>query len=435
LRQRAAFAPIASFVPGSDVTEHAKIDMDIKEMIDALQDLNYIEAWEKYAEGGNSEKGSGTRTVRGFSKDLPDEPIYEVFKTYFGGNEYYADDYIRGALWDKLPADSSAKERERPEFFKTATLSDAAIEQIVKKGAVYMNTWIYSLHELYSAVKKCKAGNVDLAGGAPHAWDEYWAFYAGSLAGADGKDSGQLSYALADKRQGNFGTGIENQDPLPSWRAEDDGANSNVNAALLWMTRAGWVNVKNGDCDAAEEKIPMIINQMTVPLVQGTLRYAWKSDPNGNNEVFKEAGQASGKPLAELNAFGYSIVARVAACADGGPAAAETIAKNIAYPDMLAPGMESEVVPDGFAAVKAAFEEHYECLGITCSDVGGLLDSNGDYVVGMEPCSDGSTVDDMAETIDKLKVEFEDKGDESDGAAKTTALAGIAAAALAVLGL
>jgi hypothetical protein len=399
------FAPIAAYVPGSDVTPHARIDLDVYDMIGELASGNWAEAWSLYAEGKNSPKGAGLRTVRGFSKELPDEPAYAEFLAYFG-SETYADDYVLGAIYKKLPAELQA-ELEQPAFFKDADLSDEAVVQMVKKGAVYMNTWIYSLHELYSAVKKCKAGNVDPASGAPHAWDEYWAFYAGTLAGPDGRDAGQLTYALADKRQGNFGTGINNQDPLPTWRSTDDDANSNVNAALLAMTRAGWVNVKNGDCDKAEAKIPLMLAQMTVPLVQGALRYTWKSDPKGNDETFSSEGKA----LAELNAFGMAIVARVNTCS---PEDAAIIAKNVAYPDVLDESKPEEIVPDGFRAVKAAFERNYACMGITCSDVGGLLDgATGEFVEGMEPCSDGSTANDMADLIAQLEEEF--KNDAGGG--------------------
>ncbi len=40
-----------------------------------------------------------------------------------------------------------------------------------------------------------------------------------------------------------------------------------------------------------------------------------------------------------------------------------------------------------FAAVKAAFEEVYESIGISCADIGGLWnDAENDYYTGMEPC-------------------------------------------------
>jgi len=56
------------------------------------------------------------------------------------------------------------------------------------------------------------------------------------------------------------------------------------------------------------------------------------------------------------------------------------------------------VMADGFAALKAEFEENYDCLGITCEDVGGLLmtDGSNSYYTGAEPCSDGSTESDSS---------------------------------------
>ena len=65
------------------------------------------------------------------------------------------------------------------------------------------------------------------------------------------------------------------------------------------------------------------------------------------------------------------------------PDDAAVIAKNVAYPDVLDASKPEEIVPDGFAAIKAAFERHYQCRGITCSDVGGLRGDDGKYVAGM----------------------------------------------------
>ena len=47
-------APIAGYVPGSDVTEHAKIDLDQKAMEDALGLDDFTEATKWYSKGGNS---------------------------------------------------------------------------------------------------------------------------------------------------------------------------------------------------------------------------------------------------------------------------------------------------------------------------------------------------------------------------------------------
>ena len=98
---------------------------------------------------------------------------------------------------------------------------------------------------------------------------------------------------------------------MPSWRSTDDGANSNVNAMLLRLYRAGLTDVTYGDCDAAETKIAKIVSVMTVPLVQGTLKYAYSSGDG------KSVG-TDGKAFAEMNAFGSSLIARVSRCSPPG---------------------------------------------------------------------------------------------------------------------
>ena len=277
--------------------------------------------WAAYSEGGNSVKGEGFRTVRGFSKSLAGEAAYDEYFAYHQ-NDKYADDYVRAALWDRLSDDSSAKVDPRPALFTGTTLTDPMAKQIAMKGAVYQNTWIYALHELYSAIGKCESGNIADETGAPHAWDEGWAFYAGSLQTPAGS-SGVLSYRLADKRCGNFQT-CNSDEPAKTWRAANDEQNSNVNAKLLNLYHAGLEAVRSStaseamdeseyrrldghdasgtDCAAAADLTAEILAQMTVPLIQGTLRYAWRSDPNGGGQTFSSDGEV----LAEYHAFAAS---------------------------------------------------------------------------------------------------------------------------------
>ena len=70
---------------------------------------------------------------------------------------------------------------------------------------------MYVLHEFEDAIGDCLAGNIfdneaNEGGDSPHAWDEGWAFYAGSLEGTDGSGSGQMIHQLAEKRCKDFGT-------------------------------------------------------------------------------------------------------------------------------------------------------------------------------------------------------------------------------------
>merc|ERR1712137_1153757 len=96
---------------------------------------------------------------------------------------------------------------------------------------------------------------------------------------------------------------------------------------------------------------------MAVPLIQGTLRYAYKVD----------ILQGVEKEKAEGAVFAAAVLPRVHACS---PEDAETIYNN----------MKVGASSTSFSAVKTAFENNYECMNIDCATVGGLYnDASGEY--------------------------------------------------------
>ena len=120
--------------------------------------------------------------------------------------------------------------------------------------------------------------------------------------------------------------------------------------------------------------------------------------------------QGGDKEIAEGVVFARAILPRVAACSSTDAA---TIYYNMAnfstdFPCTLGAsdsstynGYSSCTLPD-FSAVKTAFENNYDCLGVTCSDIGGLLESGDSaYYDGASPCSD----DDDAADDDEEKTE------------------------------
>jgi len=182
------------------------------------------------------------------------------------------------------------------------------------------------------------------------------AFYAGSLEGVSGSTSGKLLYRLAEKRCTNFGT---------CTGANDKSA---VNAHVVAQSILGQTALVEGKCI---EVIPIkrrIAALMSVPLVQGALRYAYKVDQmNGSH-----------KELAEGAVFSAAILPLVAQC---NSSAAKLISNNMKI-DSSAP-MQS-----GFTAVKQAFEATYACMDITCADVGGLILEGSTYYPMASPCMD-----------------------------------------------
>jgi len=165
-----------------------------------------------------------------------------------------------------------------------------------------------------------------------------------------------MLYLLADKRCENFKTC-------------DGGTSSGlsqVNKEIFILFRQGQAKLLAGQCNLVKPIMDQIVQYMTVPLVQGTLRYA-----------FKVANlQGGDKEKAEGAVFAAAVLPLVHSC---DAAAATTISNNMKI-NVAAP------MTDGFPAVKAAFEKTYSCLGISCEDVGGLLLTDTTYYDAAGPC-------------------------------------------------
>merc|ERR1719443_79917 len=264
---------IAGYVPTTNVVPHSKVDLDMKEISEAVASSNnydFAQAKFVYANGGgglctqadidgavagdsckdkttsdakgNSVKGSGAiRTLQGFATSgaakMSTEKWWNVYKNYWG-DDNYADTYALAAL------DGTGV---------MAGKSDVMRGELVKKGIAYQAVWMYVLHEFEDAIGDCLAGNIfdneasTVGGDSPHAWDEGWAFYAGSLEGTDGSGSGQMIHQLAEKRCKDFGTccnGVE-------------GA-ANANLKALTHTEKGRDEILNSNCYGADVQYHII---------------------------------------------------------------------------------------------------------------------------------------------------------------------------------
>merc|ERR1719183_2046745 len=250
--------------------------------------------------------------------------------------------------------------------------SNAIRVQIIKKGTAYMNAYMYAIREFEDAIDDCKAGcpggqNAVVAGkncnglsiASVHAWDEGVAFYTGSLEGANvgGNAAGKMSYRLAEKRCANFKT----------CGAKGDSASgiSYVNTKIFQQLDIGKTNLLAGKCEETRPVVRKVVALMAIPLIQGTLRYAYKLEFETGGD--KERGEGA--------VFAAAIVPRVAACSS---ADAATIMNN----------MKVGATSTKFSAVKAAFEKNYVCMEITCAEVGGLwLGASNKYYDGAAPCA------------------------------------------------
>jgi len=205
-----------------------------------------------------------------------------------------------------------------------------------------------------------------------HAWDEGVAFYVGSkmvyadllngnLPTLDKK--GKMAYTLANKRCKNFGTCSYSGD------ATVGEALANINLFSMFME--GQHELLVGNCAALVPIKDKIVNQMSIGLIQGTLRYAYKMAALSGGPVEK----------AEGGIFAAAILPRVHACS---AANAKTIYDNMNI---------NNANPVDFNAVKKAFEECYPAMGVKCAQVGGLLNGAvyyNDKGFDASPCTDPS---------------------------------------------
>jgi len=299
------------------------------------------------------------RTISGFSTgaeskmltDCPGCPYedFSYFNDYYG-TPTYAHKWVEAAFDGK----KTEFKNGNADFSLYGT---SGREQVIKKGTAYLNIFMYVIREFEDALDDCKRGLLSDNYNSVHAWDEGVCFYTGSIEGQDGiTDDGKLLHQLADKRCGDYKTcGPDGVDAA---------GQAKLNYDLFDLFAVGNYQIQNGNCPGARRTTAKITDLMYVPMIQGTMRYAYKVDKLSGGE----------KEKAEGAVFAAAVLPRVHAA---NPEAAKTIYNNLR---VGAPSTD-------FKAVKAAFESVYEAMGISCADIGGLWsEASKDYYPGMEPC-------------------------------------------------
>jgi hypothetical protein len=308
---------------------------------------------------------SNDRTIQGFSTEAQEKMhdcefcpyvTYEKFYQYYGAFDY-ADQWVMAAF----DGDSTSFANGNANF---GQYDFTGRTEAVKKGSAYMNIWMYVIREMEDALDDCQVEcTIENCNDDPvHAWDEAVAFFTGSLEGTDGSGDGVLIHQLADKRCENFKTCGD--------LADLETGTSHVNIEILRQFRDGSQKISTGDCSGARANKEAIEQLMAVPLIQGTLRYAYITE----TEAFSEKAEAEGAT------FAAAVLPLVHACNEE---AAETIYNNMKV------GQNGSA---NFAEVKQAFESTYDCLNVRCEDIGGLWDSaSAQYMAGAEPCGSSSS--------------------------------------------
>lgn len=279
---------------------------------------------------------------------------FQKFYNYYGVWDY-ADQFIMAA---KSGTQTSEFERGAVNF---SGMDIVGRGQAILSASVYLSIFMRVIRQMERALDDCKLGlEVDSTSGLI-SWDSAVALYTGSLEGPTGAGDGVLLYNLADERCMDFRTCGLTEDDATTGR-------SYINVHIFLEFRDGQRKLRQGDCKGPRSNKERIVQLMTVPLIQSTILYAWKQSYGGDAN---EATEATGATLAA------AIQPFIHDCGNTGPADAEIIHTN----------MKVDHDATDFEAVKLALERNYQCLNISCADVGGYWDSDSqNFVEGAGPC-------------------------------------------------
>ena len=214
-----------------------------------------------YMNGKNAEKSDGSyRTLAGFAAATGKNHNYD---TYYGADGS-VDAHIMAAL------DGTG------DFNGT---SDTVRYQGVAKLTANMAMVAYTIHELNSAIAKADAGNVDNDSGAPHNWDEGWAFFHGP-----DENVGCGPVATLNKRANDFGT--NNADGVANTTHAIQQAMITGLADLQASNQAGYTDATN-----------TVVKNVIIAYSQAVLKYTYKMDSATDGPKYQAEAYAFWKTI------------------------------------------------------------------------------------------------------------------------------------------
>jgi hypothetical protein len=320
-----------------------KIDLDQRSIIarTALSTEEGLKETEKAYESGNvnpitlKSLSTGDDVYRNFD-------LYNSFVKFYGGDKFYADTWIQAAFDNTNP---SLGERN----VNFPKLNAEGRSSSVRWGTLTLNVFMGVVSCMHQAIDQCATSPDD----ARKHWDNAFAYFAGSLAEAESPLGGYLLYNFVQMESEEFGTCKK-------------GEESPINKQILSSFVSGKEHLSGGHCTRIKDDVKRITAQLTVPLVQASLRAMYAMD-NQDDSRQETQGEAA--------AFSAALAPIISTCNSG--------YADIIYNDM-SPGKGTQ---GSYEVVKDSLEKSYECLKITCADVGGLISLTGEYLRGTEACN------------------------------------------------
>ena len=211
---------------------------------------------------------------------------------------------------------------------------------------VYMTMWMEVISRMERSIDYCL--DPDKTDQDPlEYWDAAVAFYTGSQQAED--SSGVLLFHLANRRC------------LSASTCGEDGSSENgtsyVNFRALRDFQIGQRQIIARNCEDARKTKESIVRLMTIPLIQGTLNSALEMD---DAEDYDERQASLGA------AFAAAVLPLIHAC--------NAVDADIIHTNL---GAARHKILD-YEGVRDAFARNLQCLGITCEEIGSVLDPDND---------------------------------------------------------
>jgi len=261
-------------------------------------------------------------------------------------------------------------------------------------------------------------------------WDQAFATYTGSAmmifddhvyreVEENESPTGSLYYHMVQGLAEDFGVLEE------SGKTDINGGRqyqSILNRKIMEAFAEGKQMLTEANCYEVRHQYFSILHGMRVPWIQGVLRATYVLSSSSGTPAFREEERGRGA------AFLAALLPDLHSC---NPTDAKTI-----Y-DELSAVTSSGKKPD-YNVVRAALEHHYDCLGVTCDDVGGYLSPDtGGYYKDTHPCGGfGSLISHRRESVAFQKPSSKSfVGNQKSGLAGSTFFVAMAlfCASLAVL--
>ena len=309
---------LGRYEPVSDVAQHARMSLDLCE-IDSLLDADPVDTAAVaalYRNGGNSDESEGVkRTLAQFAAEgRAAEDTLGRYERYLG--KRWLDTVVGDAVSGTGPF---------------AGESDAVRRQVLRIAVRDQIMVAWALHELDAAVDKAAKGSFTRKSGAPHNWDEVWAYWRGEKPECS-------PFGTVDALGDEFGVG---------------GA---VNRGIFVSMHGGLKALLAKSPTGARTARDGVKRQVIIGYMQATIKAASAQD------AALAQGRADEARVRQAEGWAYyRVIDPLIASVN------TTTARTVAGVFDLA----GKPAPGAAAKVTAAFASAYGTLGITADDVGG----------------------------------------------------------------